>query len=175
MNCKDLPDTRIGFGASLYCLSLLWYQGVAFLSSLNPQRIWVILISKVSYYVLDSYVFVCLRKWKKKLYKKNFLKYCNMVLEVLYLSGVYDKCWALEIKQANYSQLKDECKLWNKWTPGRAFIPSSFKTLSIYMKEFEDSCWGSNSQIEKNKKKSFCGYHIRGITNTRMMLISRDV
>lgn len=34
-----------------------------------------------------------------------------MVLEALYLRGVYDKCWAPEIKQANYSQLKDECKL----------------------------------------------------------------
>jgi hypothetical protein len=31
----------------------------------------------------------------------------------------------------------------------------SFKTLSIYMKKVEDSCGGSNSQIERIKRSPF--------------------
>jgi len=69
MNHKNLPDTGIGFGASLLPFSPL-IPGSCIPFCLDPQRIWVILISKVLYYVLDSYVFVCLRKWKSKILKR---------------------------------------------------------------------------------------------------------
>jgi hypothetical protein len=59
-----------------------------------------------------------------------------MVLKTLYLRDVYDKCWAPEIKQANYSQLEmnANCEI------AQSSLNISFKTLSIYMKEVEDSC-----------------------------------
>jgi hypothetical protein len=68
MNRKNLLDTRIVFGASLYCLSLLPGSCIPFF--FDPQGISVTLIFKVFYYVLDSYVFVCLRKWENKILQR---------------------------------------------------------------------------------------------------------
>lgn len=57
-----------------------------------------------------------------------------MVLEALNLRGVYDKCWAPEIKQANYLKMNANCEI------AQSSLNISFKTLSIYMKEVKNSC-----------------------------------
>jgi hypothetical protein len=51
MNRENLPDTGIGFGASL--LPLIPGSCIPFF--FDPQLIWAILISKVFYDLLDSY------------------------------------------------------------------------------------------------------------------------